>query len=117
MSVGDCHRSVGRIRLCLVTGSGQSSAARWEWSMDHVHHVALAANVLQHVEVVAIRRICSWSEGDLPDKVIELVGLPLGGPHGDPGAHRLTGGVIAIIGICAATGGFWNIWCCVGGWL
>ena len=38
-------------------------------------------------------------------------------PTGGDIVMLLTGWVIVMIGICAATGGFWNIWCCVWGWL
>ena len=58
----------------------------WE-GREQVPHAAGVADVLQHVQVVAIRCICPWLEGDLLQEVVVLAGLPLVGPHGDPGAH------------------------------
>ena len=48
MSVGDYHRSVDRRRLCLVTGSANLLLPGGD-GRDDVHHIALVADLLQHV--------------------------------------------------------------------
>ena len=55
------------------------------------------ADVLQHVQVVAVRCIRSWLEVDLLHEVIVPVGLPLGGPHGGDIVMLPTGGDIVML--------------------
>ena len=70
-----CVWRPGLVDLLLPGGVGH----------EHVPHAARVADVLQHVQVVAIRCICPWL--DLLHEVVVHAALTLVGPHGDPGAH------------------------------
>ena len=76
MSGSDCHRPdtqvldigcvwrPGLVDLLPPGGEGR----------EHVPHAARVANVLQHVQVVAVRCICSWLECDLRDEWYDNMG-------------------------------------------